>query len=70
MEHWDDKREYHVVVNAEEQYSLWPCDKDAPAGWKEVGTPGTYAKCLALVEQLWTDMRPLSVRRTMASSGR
>ena len=52
-----------VVVNHEEQYSIWPVDRDLPAGWREVGKQGTKAECLAYIEEVWTDMRPLSLRR-------
>lgn len=52
-----------VVVNAEEQYSLWPLGRDLPARWRDAGMQGTRAGCLAHVEAVWTDMRPASVRR-------
>ena len=61
----DDKTIYHVVVNHEEQYSIWPADRDAPLGWRTVGEPGDRASCLSRIEELWTDMRPLSLRRRM-----
>ncbi|ANZ41251.1 MbtH family protein [Lentzea sp. NPDC042327] len=51
-----------VVVNAEEQYSVWPATAQPPAGWRVVGEPGTRAECLARIDELWTDMRPLSRR--------
>jgi MbtH protein len=56
---------YKVVVNHEEQYSILPHDHTPPLGWKEVGVRGTKAECLIYIEQVWTDMRPLSVRRQM-----
>lgn len=56
---------YTVLVNAEEQYSLWPANRPTPAGWKEAGKSGTKEECLAFVEQVWTDMRPLSLRQRM-----
>ena len=63
----DDEREdttiYRVVVNHEEQYSIWPSTKEIPAGWREVGTQGPKADCLAYIKEVWTDMRPLSLRR-------
>jgi MbtH protein len=60
----EDVRTYIVVVNHEEQYSLWLADKQPiPPGWTPVGQPGTKAECLAFVEKVWTDMRPLSLRR-------
>ena len=61
----DDREDgtiYTVVVNHEEQYSIWPVDRDIPLGWREVGKTGTKAECLAHIEQVWTDMRPLSLR--------
>jgi len=62
----DVDRVYKVVVNHEEQYSLWPVDIANPAGWRDEGTTGTKAECLARVEEVWTDMRPLSLRLRMA----
>jgi MbtH protein len=53
-----------VVVNDEGQYSIWPADREAPAGWTEDGTVGTRAECLAHIEEVWTDMRPLGLRTT------
>jgi MbtH protein len=61
----DEQREFHVVINHEEQHSIWPTDRDIPAGWHAVGTSGTKSKCLAYIDQAWTDMRPLSLRRQM-----
>jgi MbtH protein len=63
----EDTRTYVVLVNHEEQYSLWLADREIPAGWKAVGTPGTKAACLAYVEEVWTDMRPLSLRTRAAA---
>ena len=63
----DDEREdsttYKVVLNHEEQYSIWPVERENPAGWRDAGYTGSKADCLAYVERVWTDMRPLSVRR-------
>jgi MbtH protein len=56
---------YRVVVNHEEQYSIWPADKKIPLGWKDTGKAGTKTECLGYVKEVWTDMRPLSVRRQM-----
>jgi MbtH protein len=61
----DTDQIYKVVVNHEEQYSLWPADRENPAGWLDEGTVGTKAECLARVDEVWTDMRPLSLRREM-----
>lgn len=56
---------YTVVVNDEEQYSIWPTFRDVPPGWREVGVRGQKAECLAHIETVWTDMRPASLRRHM-----
>ncbi len=61
----DDKTIFAVVVNHEEQYSIWPEDRGLPLGWKTVGKTGTKAQCLAYIEEVWTDMRPISLRRKM-----
>ncbi|MBX3639014.1 MAG: MbtH family protein [Nitrosomonas sp.] len=58
---------FRVVVNHEEQYSIWPEYKDIPAGWREVGKTGTKKECLDYIETVWTDMRPLSLRQFMDS---
>lgn len=55
-------RQYQVLVNHERQYSLWPLDKAAPAGWPQAGAAGSRQACLAFVTATWTDMRPLSLR--------
>jgi uncharacterized protein YbdZ (MbtH family) len=59
----DDKTVYRVVVNHEEQYSIWPLDRALPRGWNAEGKEGTKGECLDHIEKVWTDMRPLSVRR-------
>jgi MbtH protein len=56
---------YKVVVNHEEQYSIWPVDKDNPLGWRDAGKAGPKADCLAYIKEVWTDMRPLSLRKKM-----
>ncbi|MFV2117670.1 MbtH family protein [Streptomyces sp. Act-28] len=61
----DDDQIYRVVVNDEEQYSLWWADREIPAGWRAEGTEGKRAECLAHIDEVWTDMRPLSLRRRM-----
>lgn len=68
MSELDDDRRYLVVLNDEEQYSVWPADRDVPAGWRAEGFEGTRQECLAHVAEAWTDMRPLSLRRAMGSS--
>ena len=60
----DDQTPQRVLVNEEEQYSLWPRDNPIPNGWKSV-KEGTKAECLAYVREVWTDMRPLSLRKHM-----
>jgi MbtH protein len=62
----DDGRTYVVVVNHEEQYSIWPDGREIPAGWRSVGVTGEKPVCLAYIEKVWTDMRPLSLRKEMA----
>lgn len=59
----EDKTEYTVVVNHEDQYSIWPTFKPVPAGWSEVGKKGLKADCLAYVKEVWTDMTPRSLRQ-------
>ncbi|BAZ51975.1 MbtH domain-containing protein [Nostoc sp. NIES-4103] len=64
----DDKKDtkvYTVVINQEEQYSIWPADMQSPLGWKEVGKKGLKEECLAYIQDVWTDMKPLSLRRKM-----
>ena len=56
---------FTVVINHEEQYSIWPTFKDIPDGWKAVGKSGTRKECLDHIEQVWTDMRPLTLRKFM-----
>jgi MbtH protein len=65
----EDTRRYVVVVNDEEQYSIWFEGRELPAGWRAVGVSGSKAECLEHVERVWTDMRPLSLRRWMAEQG-
>ncbi|MEU4533385.1 MbtH family protein [Streptosporangium sp. NPDC023825] len=55
---------HRVVVNHEEQYSIWPDGRDLPDGWREEGVSGTKEECLAHIDRVWTDLRPLSARRT------
>ena len=62
-----DNRSYRVVLNDEEQYSVWWTDRDLPAGWRAEGTEGSRDECLARIDEIWTDMRPLSLRQRMES---
>ena len=61
----DDGTVYQVVVNHEEQYSIWRADRDLPLGWEATGPSGPKSECLAYIEEVWTDMRPLSLRKKM-----
>jgi MbtH protein len=61
----EDTTIYKVVVNHEEQYSIWPNDRELPLGWSDVGKSGTKQECLAYIKEVWTDMRPLSLRKQM-----
>lgn len=61
----DEEAIFNVVVNHEEQYSIWPEQREIPLGWKAVGKTGKKAECLAYIEEVWTDMRPLSLRKKM-----
>ena len=70
---WDEENDvtiYKVVVNHEEQYSIWPADRENPLGWRDVGKSGPKAECLAYIEEVWTDMRPLSLRQHMEEMAR
>ncbi len=70
MYHDDEADEplYKVVVNGEEQYSIWPLAKQTPAGWREVGVRGRKQECLDHIEAVWTDLRPRSLRERMDAS--
>jgi MbtH protein len=61
----DQEARFKVVVNDEEQYSIWPLDRENALGWKDAGTTGTKEECLAWVGENWTDMRPKSLREAM-----
>ncbi|MGA9767426.1 MAG: MbtH family protein [Blastocatellia bacterium] len=61
----EDTTIYRVVVNHEEQYSIWPIYKETPPGWRDAGKSGTRAECLSYIDEVWTDMRPLSLRLKM-----
>ena len=56
---------YKVVVNHEEQYSIWPASRENPAGWRDAGKVGSKADCLQHIGEVWRDMRPLSLRKKM-----
>ncbi len=61
----EDTAIYKVVVNHEEQYSIWPLERDNPLGWYDAGKSGPRVDCLAYIKEVWTDMRPLSLRKQM-----
>jgi MbtH protein len=65
MDDSEDKTTYKAVVNHEEQYSIWPTHKKNPLGWRDVGKTGTKPEVLAFIKEVWTDMRPLSLRKKM-----
>jgi MbtH protein len=66
----EDNTIYKVVVNHEEQYSIWPADRENALGWNDAGKTGTKAECLAYIQEVWTDMRPLSLRKKMEEASR
>jgi MbtH protein len=57
---------YIVVINDEQQYSIWPLGRELPLGWSDVGRTGTKEECLSYIEEVWTDMTPLSLRKSSA----
>ena len=59
---------YKVVVNHEEQYSIWPATRENAPGWKDAGKTGSEEECLRFIDETWTDMRPLSLRKKMDNS--
>lgn len=59
---------YKVVRNYEEQYSIWPAERDNPVGWQDVGMRGSKEKCLEYIQEVWTDITPLSVRLARKAS--
>lgn len=64
----EDTTIYKVVVNQEEQYSIWPADRENPLGWNDAGKMGTKQECLDYIKEVWIDMRPLSLRKKMEES--
>lgn len=65
MDEQEDTRSYVVVVNHEDQYSIWLDGREVPGGWRTVGKNGSKKECLDHISEVWTDMRPLSLRRKM-----
>lgn len=66
----EDTTIYNVVINHEEQYSIWPAHKETPAGWTNVGAPCRKSECLARIKEIWTDMRPLSLRKKLEEAAK
>lgn len=66
----EDTTLYKVVVNHEEQYSLWPVNRDNPSGWKDAGKSGTRSECLVYIKEVWTDMKPRSLRLALQAEKR
>ena len=64
----EDTRIYRVVINHEEQYSIWFAERPIPLGWKDVGKTGTKRECLDYIKEVWTDITPLSVRKQMGAT--
>jgi MbtH protein len=65
MNDQDDSTIYKVVVNHEQQYSIYPAERANPLGWNDAGKTGLKSECLAYIKEVWTDMRPLSLRLRM-----
>jgi MbtH protein len=65
MDNSEDNADYKVLVNHEGQYSIWPVERDNPIGWNDGGKSGSKAECLAYIKEVWTDMRPLTLRNDM-----
>ena len=69
---WNEREDttiYKVVMNHEEQYSIWPADRESPLRWSDAGKQGTKEECLDYIKEVWTDMRPLSLRKKMQEMG-
>jgi MbtH protein len=66
----EDTRVYVAVMNHEEQYSIWLADRQLPLGWRNAGKKGTKQECLDYIKTVWTDMRPLSLRKKIEALGR
>ena len=64
-----DNRIYKVVVNHEEQYSIWPDGRENALGWRDAGKVGTKDECLDNIKEVWTAIRPLSLRTKMQAAG-
>lgn len=65
VDYQNHSMQYKVVLNHEEQYSIWPVERPNPLGWQDAGKQGSRSECLAYINEVWTDMRPLSLRKHM-----
>ena len=63
-----DTTVYEVVINQEEQYSIWPAHREVPVGWRAVGKHGLKPECLGYINETWTDLKPRSLREQMKSA--
>jgi MbtH protein len=70
VEEEEDNTVYKVVVNHEEQYSIWPVDRENALGWNDAGKTGLKSDCLTYIKEVWTDMRPLSLRKKMEENAK
>lgn len=68
-EHTTQEQQYVVVRNHEEQYSIWFADREIPSGWEDMGVSGNKQTCLDHIAEVWTDMRPLSLRKHLEAQG-
>jgi MbtH protein len=68
QDEFEETRQYKAVVNHEEQYSIWPAEREFPLGWNYAGKMGTKLECLDFINEVWTDMRPLSLRKQMEAN--
>ena len=68
MQALQNNRNYKVVVNREEQYSIWPADRESPPGWREVGFLGSRGDCFAFIEKVWIKVRPLSLQKRIGGA--
>ncbi len=66
----EDATIFKVVINYEEQYSIWPANRETPLGWFGVGKEGLKDECLEFIDKVWADMRPLSLRQKMEENAR
>jgi MbtH protein len=66
----EDNTIYKVVVNHEQQYSIWPAHRENALGWSDAGFQGLKQQCLDHIKEVWTDMRPLSLRQKMDELGK